>query len=123
MSADIIEVHGPGEGQFARRVGIAHENAGECFSRLTAYEPALHDGRNLVTPRHGHSVTRDVDKHDVLVHASECLNQFILTIGHIHVLAVMALSILVVALVQAAEDDDIIGTLGLSDSLGDEFAG
>ena len=123
MSAHIVETVVPCERQFARGVRIAHENARERFSRLAADEPALHDGRHLVTPRHGHCIARDVDEHDILVHASERLNQLILTIGHVHVLAVVALGILIVALVQAAEDDDIIGTLSLGDCLGDEFAG
>ena len=35
----------------------------------------------------------------------------------------MALGVLIVALVQTTEDDDIVGTLSLGNRLGDEFAG
>ena len=123
MGAHVLEVLVPGERQFARGVSIAHEHAGERVARLAADEPSLHDGGNLVAPGHRHGITRDIDKHDILVGACQCLDQSILTVGQVHRLAVVALGILVVALVQAAEDDDVVGLFGLSHGFGDEGVG
>ena len=51
------------------------------------------------------------------IRSSQSLDKRVLGIGHLVVLAVVALAVLMVALVQSAKDDDIVGILGLFNGL------
>ena len=93
------------------------------MAALRTQEPTLHHGRHAVDPRQGGTVARDVDVDHARVHVEQGLHQAVLLVGHVVALAVVALAVLEVALVQAAEDDDVVGTLRLRNGFSDELVG
>ena len=123
MGTTVVETLIPCEGQFTRGIHIATEHAGQRFTGLRTDEPSLHDRRHLVGPRHSHSITGDVHKNNVFVYFDKGFNQCVLTVWQSILLAVMTLTVLIVALVQTTEYDDIVGTLGLLYSLRQQLVG
>ena len=117
VGSALVERGIPREGQLARGVHVATEHAGQRLAGLGADEPPLHHGRHAAEPRHGHGVARDADEDDARIDIGQGLDELVLAVGQRILLAVVALAVLVVALVQPAEDDDHVGLAGFLHSL------
>ncbi len=113
----------PGEGELAAGVDVAHKNGRQCAARLAAQEPSLHDGGHLLRPGHRHGVARDVDVDGILVRLRQSGNELVLVVGQLHLLAVVPLAVLIVGLVEPAEDDDVVGSPGFLHGFADELVG
>ena len=107
----------PRERQLATGGDTSRQHVGQGIAGLRADEPPLHHGRHLVNPRHGHSITRNVHKHDVLIDLGQCLHQLVLLVGQFILPAVVTLTVLKVCLIQTSKDDDHVGLLRLLNSL------
>ena len=68
MGSALIQVCIPGEGQLTRRIRFAEEDRGDGITCLGTQEPTLNNGRHLIDPRHGHSITTDVHIDETRVH-------------------------------------------------------
>ena len=111
----------PGEGELARGVHVAEEHGGDGLAGLGADEPGLYDGRHLVDPGQGSAVAGDVDEHQARVHLQDGLDGLVLGVGQIVRQAVVALAVLMVALVQSANEDDDISLTGFLHGLADQL--
>ena len=109
----ILQLHGEGKRKLATGIHIPHKDSGESTASFGTQIPVLNDSRHLVHPRHGNGVAGDVDDNQILVRLGQCGDNGILTVGQAQTLTVGVLAVLAVALVQAADEDDIIGIPGL----------
>ena len=121
VCAYILKRCRPCERGLSRRIHIANEYRSQCVACLGTEEPALDDGGNAAAPRHGHGVARYVYEHDAPVGFRQCSHYLVLGVWQIHVLTVVSFAILIVALVQSADEYDVIGTLRLCDGVGNEL--
>ena len=119
----VVELSQPRIGQLARRVDAPGEHVGQRIACGRAEEPALHDGVDLADPRHRHGIARYVDVHEVGVGLGKSLDQAVLAVRQTVVQAVVALGVLMVALVEAAEHDYVVGLAGLLHGLGQQLVG
>ena len=74
-------------------------------------------------PRHCHGVARYVDEYKTLVGLDKSLHHLVLIIGQGERLAVVALGILIVALVESAEEHHVVGLARLVNGLGYKLLG
>ena len=123
VGAHFLERGGPCERHLAARGGISREDGCKCPTGLRTDEPALHNGRYLLFPRHGHGIARDIDIDEVLVDLGQRLDEAVLCVGQFVSLAVVPLTILIVAFVQSPEHHHIVGSPGLPYGLGYKLVG
>ena len=122
MSTCFLQRVDPCKRQLAARVCIACKDACKGFAALRTDEPALYDAGNLSLPRHSYRIARDVDINEVSVCLSQSLDQLILMVWQLIMLAVVTLAVLEIALVQTAKHDDIVGCLCFLYGFGYQFS-
>ena len=122
MCATVFQPCIPGEWEFSAWVDSTCKHIGKGFTRLRTQEPSLYHCRHLVEPRHGHGIARDIDEHYVFIHLYKSLHQFILGIGQSIFFTVVSLTILIVALVQSSDNDNIVGFHCFAHGLAEDFA-
>ena len=121
MGSALIQVSIPGEGQLTRRIRFAEEDRGDGITCLGTQEPTLNNGRHLIDPRHGHGITADVHIDKTWVYSHKCLDEFVLTVWQLVLVTVVPFTILIVTLVQTADEDHHISLLGFFKSLRLQF--
>ena len=121
MRAVVLQPHGEREGQFARRVHRAEHHVGERVSRLGTRKPRLQHRRNAADPRHRHGVARDDHHRQIGIGFGQRPDHFVLRIRQAVLQAVVAFAVLVVALVQAPDEDHRVGLAGRSHGIGDQL--
>src|SRR3712207_1260719 len=119
----VVEGAGPREGQLTRWVGLSRQHVGDAMTGLGTDEPSLHNGVHTVSPRHGNGVARDIDNDEIAVCLGQSLNHTVLPIGEGIVLSVVSLAVLVVALVESSEEDNVVGLECLGHGVGDKLVG
>ena len=90
---------------------------GKGIASLAAQVPALHDSRDLVHPGHCHGIARDIHEYQLLPGACQGLDKGILPVRQAIFQAVRTLTILILVLIQTAEDYHIVGILRSSYSV------
>ena len=113
MCSYLIEIVVPRERKTTAWVGVSDEDGSKGRTSLTAKEPALDYCRNLLAPRHTDSIAADIYVNSVAVDSRHRLYQFILSVWQFHSFTVMPLTVLIVTLVQATEDNHIVSGFSL----------
>ena len=115
LCAPILEVDaGHVNGVFPDGFTSPNEYRGQCVACLRNRGTTPGRWRNAAAPRHGHGVARYGYEHDAPVGFCQCSHHLVLGVWQIHVLTVVSFAVPgVVALVQSADEYDIIGTLRL----------
>ena len=117
----LVERGVPGEGQFSGGVDVAEEDAGDGFAGFRTDEPGLEHGWHLREPWEGGRVAGDVHIDQTGIDLEDGLDDLVLGVGQVVRLTVVTLAVLMVALVEATDEDDDIGLLRLGDGFGCEL--
>jgi len=119
----VRELHGEGERKPAAGRDTTHEDGGKRNAGVGTQIPVLHDDRHLVDPRHGKGVAGELEYNQILVRLGQCGDNGIVTVGQAQTATVGVLAVLADALVQAVDEDDIMGIPGLFHGFSDELFG
>ena len=121
MGAVVLQPHGECKGQFARGIHSPEHHVGQRIAGLRTREPRLQNSRNAVDPRHRHGVARDHHHGQVGIGFGQRFDHPVLRIGQTVLQAVGALTVLMVALVESADEDHDIGLARRGNGIGDEL--
>lgn len=108
----VVETPGNGEGQFSAGVHFARDYTCHRGSNHSAEIPALQHGGDLVEPRHGVGITRNVGYYDVAIGGGKLLNEPVLAERQIILVAVSRFAVLKCVFVQSAYINDYVGIGG-----------
>ena len=111
------------EREFSRRIDIAHQYRSQCVTGFTTAIPTFDDGRDLVYPRHCHTVSRNQYDYRAGIGLRQSLDNSVLTIRKPIRCAISTFTILAAILIQTADKNDIIGRLRFIYSFIEQFIG
>ena len=121
MSTYIFQFCRESERKFSWRIGVSHQYGSKSCSGFRTQEPTLNNSRHFIHPRHSHCIAGDIDNNQVFIHLCQFAYHSILRVRQTQRGTVRIFTILMIALVQATEEDNIVGIFSHLQSLCEQF--